>query len=63
MFSADGNAEVRAVLLEFLKAVTPLVGRPGFRNPEERLAAFQDEDAESPEGMYYDDFFGYAERI
>ncbi len=35
----------------------------GLHSPEQRLAAFQNEDVESQEGSFYDDYFGYIESL
>jgi hypothetical protein len=63
MFSYEGNKQVKAALIRFLSAVESKIGVPGLETPEERLKAFQDEDIESDDGMFYDDYFGYAEGI
>ncbi len=63
MFSDDANRQIKAALIRFLSAVESKIGDPGIKTPEERLNAFQDEDVESDDGMFYDDYFGYAEGI
>jgi hypothetical protein len=61
MFSDDANKKVRAALIKFLSAVKPKIGSSDLNKPGKRLNAFQDEDVEPEDGMYYDDYFGYAE--
>lgn len=63
MFSDEANKKVKAALIKFFSAVKTKIGTSGLSTPEERLNAFQDEDVESEDGMYYDDYFGYAEGI
>jgi len=63
MFSNEGNTAVKNALEKFLQNVQGLIGSQGFDTPEHRLQAFQNEDIESDDGMYYDDYFGYIESI
>ena len=58
MFSDEGNQQVREAISKFLSSVSPLIGTPGLASPVERLSAFQDDELESAEGMFYDDYFG-----
>lgn len=63
MFSPEGNRAVAQALVRFLHAVKPKIGSEGLATPQERLNAFQDEEIESAQGMYYDDYFGYWEKL
>lgn len=63
MFSDGANKYVKTALNQFLATVTPKIGSPGLETPKKRLNAFQDDDVESDDKTYYDDYFGYAEGI
>lgn len=60
MFSDEANRLVKSALESFLNSVIPKIGSAGLASENERMNAFQDDDIESSEGMYYDDYFGYA---
>jgi len=60
MFEPENDQKVRSALKTFFDGVTPLIGELGFKTPQERLDAFQNENLESEEGSFYDDYFGYA---
>lgn len=61
MYSDEANASVKSALESFINGVIPKIGSTGLASRNERLGAFQDDDIESNEGTYYDDYFGYSE--
>lgn len=63
MFSDKANNQVKIILENFIIAIKPKIGSYGLKTPEERLNAFQDENIESIDGMYFDDYFSYLDKI
>ena len=62
LYSADGNAEVRAALGCFLSHPEVQRARASL-SPEERLVAFEDISVKSDRGHTYDCFFSHAGKI
>jgi len=60
MFSPAGNKKVKATLAKFL-AHPEVAEASNLGTPSERLAAFQDRDVVSSEGVTYDEYFGHFE--
>ena len=60
MFSAEGNAGVRAILADFL-AHPEFPAAKALATPKERLNAFQDIEVESRDGNTHDEYFGYSD--
>jgi len=67
MFSDEGNQEVREALGRYIECAGARATAIGMFDPNERLAAFQDEEvqADDHEGgtLEQEDFFGWAETI
>lgn len=61
MFTDAGDKSVRNAISVFLTSVKPKIGSRGLGSPGERLHAFQDDEIKSSKGMFYDDYFGWAE--
>ncbi len=61
MFSAEGNQAVHAALRDFLAHPEIAAAAESLKTPEERLAAFQDSDAESSDGNIVEEYFGYSD--
>lgn len=59
LYSADGNAKVRAALEHFLSSSDVQIARASL-TPEERLAAFEDIKVKSERGHTYDVFFSHV---
>ena len=62
LFSADGNAKVRAALEHFLSSPEVQTTRATL-TAEQRLAAFEDGDVRTNKGHTYDCFFSHAGKI
>jgi hypothetical protein len=60
MFSEEGDRLVRQALESFVAAAKQKAAEQGLTNLHDRLAVFQNEDVVTPNGSYYDDFFGWS---
>lgn len=63
MFEPEGNALVRAALVEFVVTARSAAENAGLSTREQRLRAFQDDDVLSDEGSVYDEYFGYDDSL
>ena len=63
MFEADGNAAVREALGQYVMRATARASAIGLSDATGRLAAFQDDTAQTSSGQTPDAFFGWAEAI
>jgi len=61
MFSEQGNKQVHIAISKFISTIVPKINSTGLTNAAERLNSFEDEDIESDDGMYYDDYFGSSD--
>ena len=62
MYEPEGNQAVREALEAYAQQVLPLFEQLQF-TPQQRLEAFQDAGATTPDGLTPDEFFGYLETI
>jgi hypothetical protein len=64
MFSEEGNAKVRDVLLNFISKAKKTAAEEGIRDPASRLSTIQDDSVRSKvNGDGYDAFFGHLDSI
>jgi hypothetical protein len=63
MFSDEGNDLVRAALQKFLTRPEVLAASRALKSPEERFAAFQDDDVETSEKTTCFEYFGYSNKV
>ncbi len=63
MFSDEGNELVRAALHRFLTHRDVLAACGALKRPEDRFAAFQDNDVETSEGTACVEYFGYSNKV
>jgi hypothetical protein len=57
----EGNRQVAATLTAFCKSAAKEAQRLGLDIYEQRVAAFQDDTIETPNGAGYNDYFGFIE--
>ena len=62
MFSDKGNDLVHVALQKFLTHPETVVAARILKTPEDRFAAFQDDDIETSEGTTYGDYFGISNK-
>jgi hypothetical protein len=63
MFSDMGNDSVREALHKFLTHPEVLAASRALKSPEDRFAAFQDDDVETSEGTTCFEYFGYSNKV
>ena len=63
MFSDSGNSQVRAALQRFLLHPEVVAASKALKTPEDRFAAFQDDEAETSEGTNYIEYFGCSNQV
>jgi hypothetical protein len=63
MFSDKGNDLVRLTLDRFLTHPETLAASSALKSPEDRFAAFQDDDVETSEGTTCIEYFGYSNKV
>lgn len=61
MFSEEGNRQVRQALEKYVGEARQHAVELGLDTFQARLAAFQDNEVESAEGNFFDDYFGWAD--
>jgi hypothetical protein len=62
MFTEDGEKRVRAAVTSFLAHSDVLAAPKSLKTPENRLQAFQDDEARSSENNNYSEYFGYMDK-
>jgi hypothetical protein len=63
MFSDTGNKLVRTAIDQFLRHPEVQAASKALKSPEDRFAAFQDDDVETSEGTSCFEYFGYSNRV
>ena len=63
MFSEEGNRLVRTALDKFLRHPETLAASRKLKSPEDRFAAFQDDEVKTSEGTTYMDHFGSSNKV
>jgi hypothetical protein len=63
MFSDKGNDLVRVALHKFLTHPEVLAASTALKSPEDRFAAFQDDDVQTSEDTTCFEYFGYSNKV
>ena len=63
MFSDKGNGLVRVALHQFLTHPEMLAAARALKTPEDRFAAFQDDDVQTSEDTTCFEYFGYSNKV
>jgi hypothetical protein len=63
MFSDQGNDSVRVALHKFLTHPEVLAASRALKSPEDRFAAFQDDDVQTSEDTTCFEYFGYSNKV
>jgi len=63
MLSEKGNAAVHRALHNFLAHPEVLAATKALKNPQDRFAAFQDNDVETSEDTSCFEYFGYSNKV
>lgn len=61
MYSEESNHRIREILIAYINTANVRAAELGLNTFHSRLAALQNDEIESEEGQFYDDFFGWAD--